>query len=505
MQKLRTVSAGQERFRPHFVIDERMKVRVWPEATACALGIAATHAVGRHCWQLFGDAIDCEGCRNDVDCAQPARRCARLPGASGAHDCLAWVPPALIANGPPGSALHESLLLRGALTDFLARHSLEDTLDAVRRACAADDCELFLIESGAREVTLRGCVGQDRSAFLECTRMPLGIGYPGRIAATARPLSTTRLQRDRRFLRDSVKQSGIRTLIGVPLMEQGRPIGYLGLAWRDACVPLDWGRHLLEAARPIVVAATRVADAVPQPPPPQPSLRQPSVPGAVTIRCLGAFAIVGNDRVFGLAAFPRRKALDLLRHLLLARGAVISRDALIERLWPECDPRTGANRLHVVLNALRAVLRRALPDSGAHLVQHRHGHYRIDSESLGPVDAFLFADTLTQARRCALAGDLPGALGCLERVLPLYGGDLFADAEDAAFEAPRQHLRLRHREAVRLWVDLHLRQGGLGAARDAVLQARGRATGDGEWCDALLREITERGRRPSARPGGSGA
>lgn len=460
-----------------------MRIRIWPEATARALGIPEARVTGRSCWEVVGGA-GCRACRSASRGVSPASRCARLPATLGEGGWLVWLPPARIAGGSPGSALHESLLLRGVLAESLAQHSLDDTLEAIRGACAADDCELFQLEPEGEDVVLRGCVGHDRTAFLERTRMPLGTGYPGWITATGKPLTTNEFQEDHRFQRESVKRSGIRTFIGVPLVDHERAMGYLGLAWKDEGIPVDWGLHLLEAAHPIAVAAARLARGV----------SRLSAPRAPTIRCLGAFAIAGQARTLGVAAFPRRKALDLLRHLILARGTAMSRDALIEHLWPEIDPESGANRLHVALHALRSVLREALPGTGESLVRHRHGHYRLDVEALGPVDAFLFADTLDEARRRAREGDPDGALGCLEQALPLYLGELFADAEDVAFEAPRQRFRDRHREALHLLVDLHLNRGRADAALEALARAREFTTFDSHWHDALLRKVAEHGR-----------
>lgn len=481
------VQTDSERFRPHFFINERMRIRIWPEATARALGIPEAHAMGRLCWEVV-DGVDCRSCRSDARDVSPTLRCARLPATLGEGGWLVWLPPARIAGGLPGSALHESLLLRGVLAESLAQHSLDDTLEAIRGACAADDCELFELEPEGDDVVLRGCVGQDRRAFLERTRMPLGIGYPGWITATGKPLTTNEFQEDHRFQRESVKRSGIRTFIGVPLVEHDRAMGYLGLAWKDEDIPVDWGLHLLGAAHPIAVAAARLTHAV----------SRLSAPRAPTIRCLGAFAIVGPARTLGVAAFPRRKALDLLRHLILARGAAMSRDALIEHLWPGIDPESGANRLHVALHALRSVLREALPGTAENLVQHRHGHYRIDVEALGPVDAFVFADALDEARRRAREGDPDGALDWLEQALPLYLGELFADAEDLAFEAPRQRFRDRYREALHLLVDLHLNRGRADAALEALAREREFTVFDSDWYDALVRKVVEYARLPGA-------
>lgn len=454
-----------EHFRPHFAVDERMRVRMWPTATASALGIRESEALGRPCWQLLGDSVECGPCRLASGSGPEAGGCARLRTGADEPGWMVWTPPALISEGPAGSSMLESVLVRGVLAAGVARHSLEDTLEAIRRACAANDCELFLRERGQPEVAMHGCVGPDREAFLQCTRMPVGVGYPGRVTATGKPLFTNRFQTDRRFRRPAVKECGVRSFIGVPLMESGQPIGYLGLGWKEASIPIDWGVQLLEAVRPIAAIAARAA-------------RRRAPPAtctaatAVQLRCLGPFALVAGDRTFDSLAFPRRKALDLLRHLLLARGAVLARDVLIERLWPEVEGRRGANRLHVTLNALRAVLAEALPGVGAAALQSRHGDYRLDLQALGMVDAFAFADAVHDARARLRAGDPRGALARLEQAMPLYRGELFQDADDIAFEAPRQRFRAMHRQALQMLVDLYRRDGRHDAARLALEQAR---------------------------------
>ena len=445
-----TAQQNSEHFRPYFVADDRLRVRVWPDSTAQALGISPREALGRHCWQLLGEHLDCRSCRRQISPARasPAASCARLRAGAGDSGWMTWAPPMLISQGPLGSGLLESVLVRGVLVEGLSRASLEDTLEGIRQACAANDCELFLREPGQQDVVMHGCVGQDRDAFLECTRMPVGVGYPGRVTATGRPLSTNAFQRDRRFRRSAVKHCGVRSFIGVPLFENGVPIGYIGLGWKDAPIPLDWGMRLLEAVRPIAVTAARNLQT-------SPFSRAARLPAEV--RCLGAFALVANGRVFASIDFPRRKALDLLQHLLLARGAPLSRDTLIERLWPEVDPRAGANRLHVTLHALRAVLGQVNPGLGGGLIQCRHSDYRLDPDSIGRVDAFEFADVVEDVRRRMRAGITDSALERLEQVLPLYRGDLFPEADDVAFEAARQRFRALHRAALRMRAELRLR------------------------------------------------
>jgi len=311
--------------------------------------------------------------------------------------------------------------------------------------------------------------------------MPVGTGYPGWITATGEALSTNHLEQDRRFIRQAVKRCGIRTFIGLPLIDDGQSIGYLGMGWKDERIPLDWGEQLLEALRPFATVGAREFAR---------TALVPSAASIATVHCFGSFAISVGTVKLDSSAFPRRKALDLLRHLLLARGDGLSRDTLIERLWPNINPDTGANRLHVALHSLRKVLGRVTPGATESLIQYRHGNYRLDPDVLGQVDAFAFSDALNAARNCQRNEDSQGAIGWLEQAAALYKGDLFADAEDLAFEAQRQNFRERHREALRQLVDLYVRDDRTDAAIATVFEARERAVfEDTDWCESLLRSL----------------
>jgi DNA-binding SARP family transcriptional activator len=295
------------------------------------------------------------------------------------------------------------------------------------------------------------------------------------------------VQDDDRFRRDAVKRRGIQTFIGVPVLEGGGPVGYLGAGWKHPSIPLSWGLQMLQAMQPVALDAARRAGPV----------------GAValtdcTLRCFGPLEIALGDRRLSQEAFDRRKSLDLLRHLLLARDTPTPRDVLIEKLWPEAPPAAGTNRLHVALNSLRQTLAVVLPERTVSLVQQRHGHYRLNLAALGTVDAFLFSDGLDAARVRLRSGDRDRAAESLEQVLPLYRGDLFADADDVAFEIPRQRFRLRYREALRLLVDLYLRQGRLDAAISALTDAIDRTSSESELHEGLLHELVAQQRPVTA-------
>ena len=74
------------------------------------------------------------------------------------------------------------------------------------------------------------------------------------------------------------------------------------------------------------------------------------------IRTLGAFAVLRAGEPVRISEWQSKKARDLLKILIARRGRPVTREALMEALWPEQDPDKLANRLSVALATLRSVL-----------------------------------------------------------------------------------------------------------------------------------------------------
>lgn len=69
------------------------------------------------------------------------------------------------------------------------------------------------------------------------------------------------------------------------------------------------------------------------------------------VRVLGTFEVVGlGGRP---ASWTSRKARELLKLLVSRRGAPVTREAIMDALWPDEDPRALSNRLSVALTTVR--------------------------------------------------------------------------------------------------------------------------------------------------------
>lgn len=455
-----------EKFRPFFWVDRDFRISGWPDATARALHVPARTAVGKYCWDVLFDkrsesSSACCGHCQSTDAADPSPRnppprgkrarprCAILPLPGPERGAIVWLPFSHIATGASDCARLEGLVIRGALADSLG--SIHATLDSLRRICAADDCEMFLVDPSEKKVILVDCAGQDREAFMERTHMPLGAGYPGAVTLHQKPLFTNRFQNDRQFLRNGVKRCGIRSFIGIPLMDGGRPLGYIGVGWRDNSVPLEWGLRVLDEVKSVVPIAI--------PPRPAPA-RQVRAAARLTIRCFGPLDIRRDGVNVPPEAFARRKALSLLRYLVLLRGAPIHREKLIEMLWPESSRDNGVNRLHGVINSLRTAVESGRQPRSSEYVVCREDCYFFNTEAPHSVDLFDFLDAEALARSALRQGGHERAIELFEKAVQLYRGDLFADAgEDESFETHRVRLRHTYLDAARALAQLRIRAG----------------------------------------------
>jgi DNA-binding SARP family transcriptional activator len=83
----------------------------------------------------------------------------------------------------------------------------------------------------------------------------------------------------------------------------------------------------------------------------------PSLHPKVHIRTLGTFAVVVDGEEVPTSAWGSRRARQLCKRLVAARGWPVTRDELFELLWPdEFDRRKLGARLSVQLSAVRRVL-----------------------------------------------------------------------------------------------------------------------------------------------------
>lgn len=152
---------------------------------------------------------------------------------------------------------------------------------------------------------------------------------------------------------------------------------------------------------------------------------------AIELRLLGRLEMRAEGRVVVDALTRPRKAVAILAILALQRNRTVSRDRLIDLLWPDAHEETGQSNLHKNLYQLRAMLEGA--DLPRGLVRVQRGVVTMDPLVAVDVDAFV------AAIRRALAS---GATDDFEAALELYAGDLMMEDERSEWLAgARDELR----------------------------------------------------------------
>ena len=157
----------------------------------------------------------------------------------------------------------------------------------------------------------------------------------------------------------------------------------------------------------------------------------------VWIELLGGFRVVAGAGDVAADAWPARRAAELVQLLALAEGHRLTRDQVIEALWPHLDAHAGAANLRKAAHHARQAL--GSPEA----VVLRGGQVALFPSRAVETDVARFeADA-----RAALAGEEPAACATAAEV---YGGDLLPDAlYEEWTQATREHLRAQQAELLR--------------------------------------------------------
>jgi DNA-binding SARP family transcriptional activator len=143
---------------------------------------------------------------------------------------------------------------------------------------------------------------------------------------------------------------------------------------------------------------------------------------AVAIRTLGGFDVLRDGRLVPLREWRSKKARDLLKLLVAHHGRRVSREVLMDALWPDEDPQKLGNRLSVALSILRGVLD----------PQHQFPPERFIRSSGDAVSLDLNALSVDVERFLAEAAvGLRGEQDSLELADELYAGEFL---EEDAYE-----------------------------------------------------------------------
>src|SRR5215212_5069032 len=135
----------------------------------------------------------------------------------------------MAVEGPALSDI-ERLRRLQAVTDAALAHLsvdelLSELLDRISSALEADTCAFLLLDPDRNELVARAAKGIEEEVE-QGVRIPVGKGFAGRIAAERRTVALDDVDHAD-VLNPLLRERGIKSLLGVPLLVRGDAIGVL--------------------------------------------------------------------------------------------------------------------------------------------------------------------------------------------------------------------------------------------------------------------------------------
>lgn len=110
-----------------------------------------------------------------------------------------------------------------ALSRLDDRALLQTLLDRVKRTLQADTAVVLILESGQLVATAANGLEVE---VLQGVRVPVGVGFSGRVAQTREPVILTDVN-EQTVMSSALTERGVKALLGVPLFAGGEVIGVL--------------------------------------------------------------------------------------------------------------------------------------------------------------------------------------------------------------------------------------------------------------------------------------
>ena len=141
-----------------------------------------------------------------------------------------------------------------ALAQISVEEVIAESLNRIREVLNVDTVAILLLETEGEEVVAWAAQGLEDEVRLG-VRIPVGKGFAGRVVAEARPIIINDVsQAD--VHNPLIRERGIKSLLGVPLLLEGRPIGVLHVG------KLEFAEFTEEDVKLLELAAYRIALAI---------------------------------------------------------------------------------------------------------------------------------------------------------------------------------------------------------------------------------------------------
>jgi putative methionine-R-sulfoxide reductase with GAF domain len=195
--------------------------------------------------------------RPKIGMGSPGRALHRAFGSRRAH--VVAESAAALEVGPEADDSTSSLdrlrrlvaITEAALAHLSVDDVVEELLIQVRDSLSADTVAVLLLDDRRDQLVARAAKGLEEEVR-RGVRIPLGKGFAGTIAATGQPIAVFDIDHSM-VINPILKEKGVRSLLGVPLVVEGRIVGVLHVG------TLTPRRFSDEDARFLQTVADRVA------------------------------------------------------------------------------------------------------------------------------------------------------------------------------------------------------------------------------------------------------
>jgi DNA-binding SARP family transcriptional activator len=218
-----------------------------------------------------------------------------------------------------------------------------------------------------------------------------------------------------------------------------------------------------------------------------------------TVPWLVMICLLGNFRLLvGGQSIPTRaggKSEALLSLLAIHYNRRVSREQILQSLWPESEPALARNSLHNLVHHLNKLLGPALHGAGP--VLQADGYYRLNSEAGVGVDVAYFDRLVEAGDRQAHAGDLRATFHSYDRAVQLYREDL-QFAGDAQTIMERERLRACYLMLLARLAEYHYEKRAYSAALTYLWRLLARDPYREDAHRLVMRCYVQRGERATA-------
>jgi len=195
----------------------------------------------------------------------------------------------------------------------------------------------------------------------------------------------------------------------------------------------QWGEALLRRLQPAALGDPAGE--------PEPDDEPRAYATSLRLNLLGPLSIERGSDAWPLGSWKSRRALRLFLFLVARRFRWISRDELLEALWPELDPDRALNNLKQSVFLLRRQLEAGREPR---FLLHRGESYRLDPGAGHDYDVERFEAALVEADSTARRARASEEEKALTNAIAVYRGDWCEELPYEEFLAPERE-RLRER------------------------------------------------------------